>query len=57
MYLLDTKLFGKDDIRIHFIGEPSAMPEDIQREMIKVEKKSAKKKGTCVHIAFNYGGR
>eukprot|EP01087_Luapelamoeba_hula_P010324 TRINITY_DN2730_c0_g1_i1.p1 TRINITY_DN2730_c0_g1~~TRINITY_DN2730_c0_g1_i1.p1 ORF type:complete len:364 (-),score=79.18 TRINITY_DN2730_c0_g1_i1:171-1262(-) len=48
---------NRDNIRINFIGDPYAMPLDIQREMDDVKEKTRSKTGTTVHIAFNYGGR
>ena len=43
--------------QIHFIGDRSALPEDIAEQMEQCEKDTEGKNRTIVNIAVNYGGR
>ncbi len=49
--------FQKDNVRMHVIGDISRLDQDIQEQIIEIEKLSADKDGMTVHIALNYGGR
>jgi undecaprenyl diphosphate synthase len=56
-YLKDSTNFKEENIRLLFIGELSALPEDI-RELIKqAEYDSKDATGLTVNMAVNYGGR
>ncbi len=56
-YLKDSTNFKAENIKLRFIGELSALPEDI-RELIKTaEADSSEATGLTVYMAVNYGGR
>lgn len=46
-----------ENVRLQFIGDISAFPENLQQEIRDVEEKSKDKTGLHVNIAMNYGGR
>ncbi|MBR5472895.1 MAG: isoprenyl transferase [Clostridia bacterium] len=56
-YLEDTKSFKDENIQLQFIGDRSALDEEIQRLMAECEKESAGSTGLHLNIAINYGGR
>ena len=56
-YLEDTKSFKDENIQLQFIGDRSALDEEIQRLMAECEKESADSTGLHLNIAINYGGR
>ena len=56
-YLKDSKNFKKENIKLEFIGELSALPNDIQELMKQAEADSAEATGLVVNMAVNYGGR
>ncbi len=56
-YLIDSKNYLKENIRLRFIGDRSALPEDIKKLMETAEKDSEKATGLTCYIAVNYGGR
>ena len=55
---LDESLNELDkDIRFRFIGDRSALSEDLREKMKKTEELSADNKGLVCALAVNYGGR
>lgn len=49
--------FMDENIRVRFIGDPSAFPPELQALMRRVEEESARKTGMVLNLAMNYGGR
>ena len=56
-YLKDSKNFKHENIRLHFIGDLTRMPEDIIALIDDAEQESSTATGLWVNIALNYGGR
>ncbi len=49
--------FMDENIRVRFIGDVSAFPEDLRKLIQEVEEASAPKTGMVLNLAMNYGGR
>ncbi len=49
--------YKKNGIRIAHIGDLSRLPEDVQNEIIQVQKDTEHFTGTTCVLAINYGGR
>lgn len=49
--------FMDENIRVRFIGDVSAFPEDLRTLIREVEEASAPKTGMVLNLAMNYGGR
>lgn len=47
----------KEGVRIHFVGDMSALSEDLQHIITDAETLTANNKGITLHLAINYGGR
>lgn len=47
----------KDNVRVHIIGDIRRLDEDIQQQIIELERLTRDKSGMSLHIALNYGGR
>lgn len=56
-YLKDSTNFKAENIKLRFIGELSALPEDIRELMKNAEAESSEATGLTVYMAVNYGGR
>lgn len=56
-YLKDSKNFKDENIRLHFIGDLTRLPQDIVALIDEAERDSAEATGLWVNIALNYGGR
>ena len=56
-YLKDSVNFKSENIKLQFIGNLSALPEDIITLMENAEKDSQDATGLVVNMAVNYGGR
>ena len=56
-YLKDSTNFKTENIKLRFIGELSALSEDIQELIKKAELESSEATGLTVYMAVNYGGR
>ena len=56
-YLKDSVNFKSENIKLQFIGNLSALPEDIITLMENAEKDSEDATGLVVNMAVNYGGR
>ena len=49
--------FLDDTVRVKFIGDISAFPEELRELMIENESVSSQRKGMTLNLAMNYGGR
>ena len=56
-YLKDSTNFKAENIKLRFIGELTALPEDIQQLIKQAEYDSKDATGLVVNMAVNYGGR
>ena len=56
-YLKDSINFKSENIKLQFIGNLAALPEDIIALMKNAEKESEGATGLVVNMAVNYGGR
>jgi undecaprenyl diphosphate synthase len=56
-FLGDTYKYKEENIRVCFLGDPSRLRPDLQRDMKKLEEESRGNTGLTVNIALNYGGR
>ena len=56
-YLKDSIHFKAENIKLRFIGDIKALPQDIQDLMANAEKESENATGLTVLMAVNYGGR
>ncbi|MBO4468534.1 MAG: di-trans,poly-cis-decaprenylcistransferase [Clostridia bacterium] len=56
-YLKDAKNFKDENIKVKFIGDISALDEDIKILIADAEKESENATGMHLNIALNYGGR
>ncbi len=56
-YLKDSTNFKDENIKLRFIGELTALPDDIQELIKKAELESSEATGLTIYMAVNYGGR
>lgn len=57
-YLEDAlRDFLNENIKVHFIGDTSAFPDDLQKLIRETEEVSRNHTGMVLNIALNYGGR
>jgi len=57
-YLEDAlRDFLDENIKVHFIGDTTAFPDQLQKLIFETEKVSEKRTGMVLNIALNYGGR
>ena len=56
-YLKDSKNYVKENIKLGFIGDRSALDEDIRELMRQAEEDSKNATGLKCYLAINYGGR
>ena len=49
--------FMEENIRVRFIGDGSAFPQELRKLIAEVEEASAPKTGMVLNLAMNYGGR
>lgn len=56
-YLKDAKNFKDENIKVKFIGNIAALPDDIVALIRDAEENSADATGLHLNIALNYGGR
>lgn len=56
-YLQDTieNKFGKENIKIKFLGNISNLPQNLKILILKLEEKTSKNNGLNLNIALNYG--
>ena len=46
----------EDNVQVHIVGEPSALSDDLRKEIAACEKDTAKCDGMILNVAINYGG-
>ena len=56
-YLIRALDYEKDNIRLKFLGDRTALPKEYQERMDDLETRSAVKTGMTLNICMNYGGR
>lgn len=56
-YLIKALDYEKDNIRLKFLGDRTALPKEYQERMDDLETRSAVKTGMTLNICMNYGGR
>lgn len=56
-YLKDAKNFKDENIKVKFIGNIAALPDDIKDLIADAEENSKDATGLHLNIALNYGGR
>lgn len=57
-YLEDAlRDFLNENIKVQFIGDTTAFPEELQKLIAETEEVSANRTGMVLNIAMNYGGR
>ncbi len=56
-YLGRASQFQKEKIKIHFVGDPAPLSDELRTLMREAEEASAHFTGLTVHLAINYGGR
>lgn len=47
----------EDNVQVHIVGEPSALPDGLRKEIAQCEKDTAGNDGLILNVAINYGGR
>lgn len=47
----------EDNVQVHIVGEPSALSDDLRKEIATCEKDTSKCDGMVLNVAINYGGR
>ena len=52
-----TRDFMSENIRVRFLGEAEAFPEELQKLIHRVEETSADRTGMTLCVCLNYGGR
>ena len=53
----EVERYMKDNIRLLHLGDISALPKDVQKELTDSMEKTAKQTGMTVVLAINYGSR
>lgn len=53
----ELEQLARNNVRIRFIGDIDAFPDDLQRLIRTAEAKTSENSGLCLQIAANYGGR
>lgn len=56
-YIADIRAAARENIRFIFLGDISAMPEDIYAELLDIQAQTAENDGFICGVALNYGGR
>ncbi len=56
-YLKDKKLLEGNQVRLKFIGDRSALTEEIREQMAIAEEESKDRDKTILYLAINYGGQ
>lgn len=52
-----SKEINKENIKIKMLGDITALPEEMQNEIIRVENETSGNSGLHFNVALNYGGR
>lgn len=56
-YIEDIRAAAKEDIRFIFLGDVTALPEDITAELLDIQSSTVNNTGFIAGVALNYGGR
>lgn len=56
-YIKDIRAAAREDIRFIFLGDVTALPEDITAELLDIQNSTINNTGFIAGVALNYGGR
>lgn len=56
-YIKDIRAAAKEDIRFIFLGDITALPADITKELLDIQNSTVNNTGFIAGVALNYGGR
>ena len=56
-YIKDIRAAAKEDIRFIFLGDVTALPEDITAELLDIQSSTVNNTDFIAGVALNYGGR
>lgn len=56
-YINDIRAAAREDIRFIFLGDVTALPEDITAELLDIQNSTINNTGFIAGVALNYGGR
>lgn len=56
-YIKDIRAAAREDIRFIFLGDVTALPEDITAELLDIQSSTVNNTGFIAGVALNYGGR
>ena len=56
-YIKDIRAAAREDIRFIFLGDITALPEDITAELLDIQSSTVNNNGFIAGVALNYGGR
>lgn len=56
-YIKDIRAAAKEDIRFIFLGDVTALTEDITAELLDIQSSTVNNTGFIAGVALNYGGR
>ena len=56
-YIKDIRSAAREDIRFIFLGDITALPEDITAELLDIQSSTVNNTGFIAGVALNYGGR
>lgn len=56
-YIKDIRAAAREDIRFIFLGDVTALPEDITAELLDIQSSTVNNNGFIAGVALNYGGR
>lgn len=56
-YIKDIRAAAREDIRFIFLGDITALPEDITAELLDIQNSTINNHGFIAGVALNYGGR
>ena len=56
-YIKDIRAAARENIRFIFLGDVTALPEDITAELLDIQSSTVNNNGFIAGVALNYGGR
>ena len=56
-YIKDIRAAARENIRFIFLGDVTALPEDINAELLDIQSSTVNNTGFIAGVALNYGGR
>lgn len=56
-YIKDIRVAARENIRFIFLGDITALPEDITAELLDIQASTVDNDGFIAGVALNYGGR